>query len=256
MDGDGKLILLVNFGPYVIDNSVSILRNSSSGSSVSFEPKIDFKIREPESVFIADLDGDGKLDFAVTNPDVPTYSLVIYRNTSSPGNISFASPLSLVTPSGLNEITSTDIDGDGKPDIAVTANGLSVYRNISDPGMLAFAPRVSFSFAGSHLISSDIDKDGKPDMIGVNASTDDFNILRNTSTKGNISFATGINIPATSLYYLAAGDVDGDGKTHLVASNIVASQAAVFRNTGPVGNMLCPGSRISGWLFTNRSCVE
>ncbi|HXR82058.1 MAG TPA: FG-GAP-like repeat-containing protein, partial [Saprospiraceae bacterium] len=120
VDGDGKLDLaLINFGPFVIDNAVSILRNNSSGSSVSFEPKIDFKVREPQTVALGDLDGDGKLDFAVTNADNPA-SLGVYRNTSTPGNISFASPLNIATIAGPNGIVITDIDGDGKPDIAIT----------------------------------------------------------------------------------------------------------------------------------------
>ena len=240
IDGDGKLDLaLVTFGPFIIDNGVSIMRNTSSGSTVSFEPKIDFKIREPKTLALGDLDGDGKLDLAVTNDDVPgDYSIRVFRNTSSAGSISFASQLNLTSPAGPNGIVITDIDGDGKPDIAFTAtSGLSVYRNIGEPGMLAFAPRVSFTFGSENLTSADIDGDGKPDMIASSWNNDYVNILRNTSTKGNISFAANIAMAAQAPYYVSAGDIDGDGKLDIVTTNITASKASIYRNSGSLGNI-------------------
>jgi hypothetical protein len=237
VDGDGKLDLaLINFGPFVIDNAVSILRNNSSGSSVSFEPKIDFKVREPQTVALGDLDGDGKLDFAVTNADNPA-SLGVYRNTSTPGNISFASPLNIATIAGPNGIVITDIDGDGKPDIAITTGDISVYRNISEPGMLAFAPRVNFSFGGGNLIAADLDMDGKKDLVASSWNSGYIYIMKNTSIKGNPSFAPLIAVAAPAPNNVAAGDVDGDGMPDLVATNTGGSRSSVFRNTGSPGNI-------------------
>ncbi len=233
VDGDGKLDLaLTNYGPFVINNAVSILRNNSSGSTVSFEPKIDFNVREPQSVAFGDLDGDGKLDFAVTNDDLPgSLNVNVFRNTSTIGNISFASPLILATLGRPDGVVITDIDGDGKPDIATaTTNGLNVYRNISEPGMLAFAPRVTFSFGGVSLVAGDVDKDGKPDMVSVIWNTNYINLLRNISTKGNIAFEANINLSANAPYYANVGDIDGDSKPDLVATNITSSKTEVFRN--------------------------
>ena len=220
----------------MIDNAVSILRNSSSVSTVSFEPKIDFKVRYPETVAIGDLDGDGKLDFAVTNSDNPA-SLGVYRNTSAIGNISFASPLNIATIPGPNGVVITDIDGDGKPDIAITTGDISVYRNISEPGMLAFAPRVNFSFGGANLIAADIDMDGKKDLVASSWSNGYIYIVKNTSTKGNPSFAPLIAVAAPGPLNVAAGDVDGDGMPDLVATNTGGSNSSVFRNTGSPGNI-------------------
>jgi len=130
LDGDGKADLAV---PNRSDNTISIFRNISSGAgSISFAPKVDFTTgTEPFSISIGDLDGDSKLDLAVANRVSNTVS--IFRNMSSgAGSISYLTKVDLTTGPEPLSVSIGDLDGDGKPDLAVannSSNTVSVFRN-------------------------------------------------------------------------------------------------------------------------------
>src|SRR6185503_17957224 len=136
--------------------------------------------------------------------------ICVFRNTSTSGNISFAPILNVTTVSAPWGLVITDIDGDGKPDLATTGSGSSaIHRNISEPGSIAFAARTNFTFTGLALIASDIDLDGKTDLVVASWNLPNLSVLRNTSTKGNPSFAPAITLESPSPYRISAGDADG-----------------------------------------------
>jgi hypothetical protein len=244
IDGDGKPdIVIVNH----LSSTVSVFRNTSSSGSItsgSFAAKVDFATGEsPFDVAIGDIDGDGKPDLVVSNWF--SNSVSVLRNTSTPGSItsgSFAAKVDFTTGSSPYGIAIGDIDGDGKPDLVVSNNNsdaVSIFRNTSSSGSItsgSFAAKVDFA-TGVYPIGiaiSDIDGDGKPDLIVTNWNGKTVSVFRNTSSSGSITpgslaakvdFATGL-----TPYGIAIGDLDGDGKPDLVATNANNNTVSVFWN--------------------------
>src|SRR6266511_2449891 len=73
----------------------------------------------PNSVAIADFNGDGKLDLAVANTDTDNVSVLLGN-----GNGTFSSAQNFAAGDGPQSVAIGDFNGDGKRDLAV-ANGFS-----------------------------------------------------------------------------------------------------------------------------------
>jgi gliding motility-associated-like protein len=266
IDGDGKPdIVVANEN----SNTVSIFRNISSPGSItagSLAPRVDFITgSDPTSIAIGDIDGDGQSDMVVANGGNNFVS--IFRNIGSSGSItagSFAPREDIYTGNQPSCVIIGDIDGDNKPDLAVTnlnSNTVSVFRNIASPGSIilsSFEFKVDYS-TGSQphsAVLGDINGDGRPDLAVINKNSNSVSVFRNTSTSGSITFATKINY-STGMdpYSIAMGDIEGDGKLDLVVTNVVSGTVRVHRNTiqssvPPVIGSIAPTSAQVGSTIT------
>ena len=245
IDGDGKIDLVVANNS---SNTVSVLRNTSTSGSISFENKVDFTTGSgPRSISMGDIDGDGKMDLTVANENSSKVSVL--RNTSSYGSISFANKLDFTTGIAPQISSIGDIDGDGKMDLTVSnrvSNTVSVLRNTSISGSISFASKVDFA-TGTYPYSvaiGDIDGDGKMDLAVPNAGSAtnpllaNVSIYRNTSIAGSISFANNVDFSTESdPYSVSIGDIDGDGKIDLAVTNFYAKSVSVFKNTSIIGSI-------------------
>jgi photosystem II stability/assembly factor-like uncharacterized protein len=242
IDGDGKPDLVVtNYN----DNTLSVIRNTSLAGNTSFAAKLDLAtVPLPNQLAIGDLDGDGRLDIVVPNND--SHSFSVFRNTSTPGNPSFAARVDF--PTGVRSWFASigDIDRDGRPDLVIANynnNTFSVFHNVGAPGTISFAPNVDFvTGANPHAVAmGDLDGDGKPDIAVANDKANSFSVYRNTSTIGSIttgSFANKVDFAAPwGLVDLMIGDLDGDGKPDLVATTGATQVLTLYQNTATPGNI-------------------
>ena len=244
MDGDGLPDLII---PDYFNNYFTVTRNTSTPGTISFAPKVTFAWAsggQPNEVSIGDFDGDGKPDVALGGNGGGSF-VSVYRNTSTPGSISFAARQDFTASSGQgNGNRIIDIDGDGKPDLLSvhwSGNCLWVLRNTSTgPGVISFAAGVSFATTTQpHKIDvGDLDGDSKPDVVVTAFTSNKMSVFRNTSTVGTISFAARQDFsPGTVPYFVHLGDLDGDGKLDVALVNRDVATMAVYRNTSTVGTI-------------------
>lgn len=243
MDGDGKKDLIVTSA-----NVVSIFRNISTIGAIntgSFAAKVDFATGvQPTGVVATDVDADGKPEMIVVNYTSNTVS--IFRNTSTSGTInagSFAAKVDFIT--GINPIHLgvQDLDGNGKPELAVVNNNsssISIYRNTTTTGTIdagSFAAPVEFAtgIRPGGIAIKDLDADNKPDLSVTNALSNTVSVFRNTTTIGTIdagSFAAKVDfVTGVNPFFVAAADADVDGSADLIVVNFTDNNVSVYRNT-------------------------
>ena len=213
IDKDGKAdIITANQS----GNSISILRNTSVGNTISFAAKVDFTTAAtPEGVSSGDLDSDGKTEIFVACGDADAIS--VFKNISTPGTISMEPKVDFTVGDYPWDAAAADIDGDGKLDIIgsnVGSSSISVLRNTTG-GTISFATHVPFATTASPrgLVITDFDADGKADVATANwFSSSNVAVLKNTSSSGSLSFnAFNSYTTGTGPSTVIAGDFDSDG---------------------------------------------
>lgn len=234
-DGDGKPDIATpnNYSAATGPASFSVLRNTSSTGNLSFAPKVDFANGvNTYAIAAADIDGDGKQDIVVSSAAENTIS--VFRNTSTPGNISFAPKVDYATASGSYGIAIRDLDWDGKPDIVVSnylAGSLYIYRNTGSIGTIAFSAPLSLTtnLGPRGIAIADIDGDNSPEIAVANELSNTVTVFHNLSTIGSLSFGLPKNYEtASGPYSVAIGDLDNDGKQDMAA--VGGYTLGVFRN--------------------------
>jgi hypothetical protein len=247
IDGDGKPDILATGGNTV--NQVDVFRNTTAaGSSSSFAARLSVNngTNKPYGIALGDVDGDGKLDIVDCNKIATAGSgaVTVIINTSTPGAVSFGTATNFSTGSGVTtplNLIATDLDGDGKADIAVVNNGgssVSLFRSTTTTGSTTptLDTRIDLTENSTPygIAVGDINGDGKPDLVVGNSTSSAYvSIFTNTSTVGALSFAAKVDLTSGTAnpQIVAIQDIDGDGRPDILVPNnngATASSISIF----------------------------
>ncbi|TAE22119.1 MAG: hypothetical protein EAZ92_16110, partial [Candidatus Kapaibacterium sp.] len=159
-DNDGDIDLAV---ANQASNNVSILLNTGLGV---FASPVNYGAGSgPNGITAGDFNGDGYLDLAVTN--LSSSNISVFLNTATGAGV-FWPAVPYTVGSGPQTIVSSDFDGNGTLDLAVScfsSNLVSVLLNPpATPGVYSPALNYGVGTGLSSLVSGDLDGDGDLDI--------------------------------------------------------------------------------------------
>ncbi len=251
LDGDGRPDLIAC---EINGDRLSVFHNLAAPGSLttnSFATPFTLNTgNDSRNVAAADLDADGRVDIVAVN--LGDNSLSIFKNIGAPGILnsnSFAAPFTLASSGSPYEMVIADLDGDGRPDLAVvesSGNALSLFQNLGTPGSLntnSFAAHLDFP-AGTEvetIVAVDLDGDGKLDLAVGSVKDNRVNIFRSTHSGGLFttnSFAAYVSFSTPGwMHTVAVADFNGDAKPDLGVVGELGSYMAVFQNTATPGSI-------------------
>jgi len=159
---------------------IFILKNLSSPGTLSFSsPNLITTSTTIASLHIGDLDGDGKPELA--SSALLASGVLIFGNQCTSSTIQFSSPVLISASQKPWGIDFGDMDGDGKPDIAVasiTDKVVTVLNNQSTTGNFSFQTKtINTTYINRTIKINDVDNDGRPDLNFTSIDDNNLGIL-------------------------------------------------------------------------------
>ncbi|HUB81177.1 MAG TPA: FG-GAP-like repeat-containing protein [Bryobacteraceae bacterium] len=183
-NGDGKIDLAVSDPGTPGSNAGGVAVLLGNGDGTFQTPKYFPAGQNPGSLAAADFNGDGKIDLAAAS--TAGASIVILDGN---GDGTFGTPVNYA-PGGDSQATpasilALDLNGDGRPDLAVANHGFATVPNSSISVLLntggGFQPKfnapLKLPLQPDYLGWADLNGDGHPDLVAVSTEASGMIVL-------------------------------------------------------------------------------
>jgi hypothetical protein len=183
-NGDGHLDLVVADAG---NASVSVFLGNGDGT---FQPRTDYAVgNTPVWVSTGDFNGDSVLDLAVANKQDNTVSILfgnanaVAAGATATGNGTFGTQA--VYPAGTSptSIAVADYNIDGRPDLAVAAQGDNAISLLLNLGSGTFGPNFELPVGTSpvSIVTADFNGDSRPDVAVANNGSANVSVILNSA---------------------------------------------------------------------------
>jgi hypothetical protein len=218
LDGDGMTdVVTANHD----GNSISVLLGNGAGD---FAAAQDFDMGgSPKCIVLGDVNGDGRLDVIVGIGGSPLGldSVAIRLNMAGPGTpFTLGPPMFFYCGIDPNAIALADMNGDGIPDVIVGNGGSADVAILFNDGLgnLGFPMSLPVGAPVVALAVGDFTGDGHADIAAATGlATSPIALWVWSPTGGFQSLPGPVPPNGASPSFLALADVNGDGKSDLLA---------------------------------------
>jgi hypothetical protein len=226
-NGDGRLDVATSNNTA---STVSVMLGNGAGG---LGPRLDITCgSSPLRIAAGDLNSDGKLDLVTANYGANTVSVLLGN-----GNGTFAARVDYITGLYPLAVAVGDVNADGALDIVATNNGsdsISLLTGRGDGTFNAKLDRASGSSPYGAEIG-DLSGDGYPDVVVASFNNSTVSVFPYSAsgfgTRADYSVGAGGSGPVA----VAVGDITGDGRPDVVASNALIASVSVLANNGSGG---------------------
>ena len=216
MDGNKCVVSPRMVWLLILLTAVVIFLPLVAGAQVFLYGRADFPggSNYPGSVVVADFNGDGRPDLAVTNSQNNLVSILL-----GSANGGFVAGGTYPTGANPTALVAADFNHDKKIDLAVVNAYAGTISILIGDGDGTFQSRVDYAVGqgAAEIVAADFDGDGTIDLATISTNDSAIAVLLG---KGDGSFEVEGLIPvASEPTVLVGGDVNKDGKVDLITCN-------------------------------------
>ncbi|HZC24909.1 MAG TPA: VCBS repeat-containing protein [Candidatus Binatia bacterium] len=244
LNGDDKLDLVVaNF----YSDTVGVLFGNGNGT---FQPAVMYRTAvsggsNPDSVAVADVNGDGKPDLVVINSVMANFLSKTVTVLLGNGDGTFQPAIAYGSGGDIPlSVAIADVNGDGKPDVSVANFWTSFQNTHGAVGVLMAngdgtfqSPVVYLSGgtsgpnSGGSIAVADVNADDKADLLVANEGNATVGVLLGNGD-GTFQPVVTYGSGGSGANSLATGDVNGDGKPDVVVATSLSATVGVLLGHG------------------------